>query len=176
MRIDKPTLLLDEIKCRKNIHRMVEKARIHNLTFRPHFKTHQSAVIGEWFREAGVNRITVSSVTMAEYFAKAGWTNILIAFPANILEINRINKLAAKINLSLTLESKETADFLHHNLKHKAGVYLKIDTGYHRTGILSSKDEEIQRVVKRVQSIPNLKFTGLLPMQEIPIMPNPGMK
>ena len=141
---------------------MVEKARIHNLIFRPHFKTHQSAVIGEWFREAGVSRITVSSVTMAEYFAKAGWTNILIAFPANILEINRINKLAAKINLSLTLESKETADFLHQNLKHKAGVYLKIDTGYHRTGIPFDNDEEIQTVVKRVQSIPNLKFTGLL--------------
>ena len=141
---------------------MVEKARIHNLTFRPHFKTHQSAVIGEWFREAGVSRITVSSVTMAEYFADAGWNDILIAFPVNILEMDQINRLAAKINLFLTLESIETADYLHQNLKHKAGVYLKIDTGYHRTGILSSKDEEIQTVVKRIHSIPNLKFTGLL--------------
>jgi D-serine deaminase-like pyridoxal phosphate-dependent protein len=162
MRTDRPTLLLDEIKCKKNIHRMVEKAGIHNLIFRPHFKTHQSAVIGEWFREAGVSRITVSSVTMAEYFANAGWKDILIAFPANILEIDRINKLAAKINLSLTLESIETADYLHQNLKHEAGVYLKIDTGYHRTGIPSHNVEEIRAVLKRVQSIPNLNFTGLL--------------
>jgi len=141
---------------------MVEKARIHNLIFRPHFKTHQSAVISEWFREAGVTRITVSSVTMAEYFANAGWKDILIAFPANILEIDQINRLATKINLSLTLESIETADYLHQSLKHEAGVYLKIDTGYHRTGILSGNFEEIQTVLKRVQSIFNLKFIGFL--------------
>src|SRR6476620_10300974 len=89
--ITRPTLLLDEARCRRNIERMASKARRSNVRFRPHFKTHQSAQIGEWFREAGVNAITVSSVKMAEYFASHGWDDITIAFPANWREIEAIN-------------------------------------------------------------------------------------
>ncbi len=76
---------------------MAQKAKAHNLIFRPHFKTHQSAEIGNWFKDEGVNKITVSSVQMAEYFAESGWKDILIAFPVNIRETEQINRLASKI-------------------------------------------------------------------------------
>jgi D-serine deaminase-like pyridoxal phosphate-dependent protein len=141
---------------------MATKARANNLIFRPHFKTHQSAVIGEWFREAGVSCITVSSVTMAEYFADAGWQDILIAFPVNILEIDQINRVAQKINLSLLLESIETAEYIAKKLKHKVGIYLKIDTGNHRTGIASENTDAIQRVLDYIQNFSNLSFIGFL--------------
>ena len=59
MELKKPTLFLDEQKCLANIRRMKEKADRHNLVFRPHFKTHQSAGVGEWFRDLGVDKITV---------------------------------------------------------------------------------------------------------------------
>jgi len=49
--IEQPTLLLDEAAARRNIRFMAEKATRLGLVFRPHFKTHQSAVIGEWFRD-----------------------------------------------------------------------------------------------------------------------------
>ena len=49
---------------------MARKAKDNGLIFRPHFKTHQSIEIGEWFRESGVNKITVSSLTMANYFGR----------------------------------------------------------------------------------------------------------
>ncbi len=112
MKIIRPTFIVDELRTRKNIRKMALKAKSNHVVFRPHFKTHQSAEIGEWFREEGIDRITVSSVTMAEYFAEAGWNDMLIAFPVNILEIESINKLAEKISLSLTIESVFTAKFL----------------------------------------------------------------
>ena len=93
MNIIKPTLLVDKEKCILNIQRMAGKANKHNLFFRPHFKTHQSAKIGSWFKAEGVKAITVSSVTMADYFARHGWTVITIAFPVNILELVIINQL-----------------------------------------------------------------------------------
>ena len=65
--IEKPTLLIDPIRVQNNIRRMAEKARRQNVRFRPHFKTHQSALVGEWFRDQGVSAITVSSVDMALY-------------------------------------------------------------------------------------------------------------
>ncbi len=81
--IEKPTLILDESRARRNLARMAAKARQQGVRFRPHFKTHQSVEMGGWFREEGVSSITVSSVDMAVYFAQAGWDDILIAFTAN---------------------------------------------------------------------------------------------
>ena len=162
MDINKPTLLLDEKKCRRNILYMSDKARRNQINFRPHFKTHQSAEIGNWFKEPGVTRISVSSVEMAEYFANAGWIDILIAFPVNILEIGSINKLAQKINLHLLLESVETTKFLIDNLKFQSGIYLKIDTGYHRTGLSPDDDENIMEIFSLIKKSANLKLTGIL--------------
>jgi len=59
MEITKPTLILDKTVCLNNIRRMAKKAQKYNIKFRPHFKTHQSAKIGNWFREFGVTSITV---------------------------------------------------------------------------------------------------------------------
>ena len=99
--IKTPTLILNQKQAKKNLLTMAKKASKQNIRFRPHFKTHQSAQIGKWFRDAGVTQITVSSVSMAEYFAKNGWTDILIAFPDNIREIERIRALAKSVHLGL---------------------------------------------------------------------------
>ena len=88
--IQTPTLILNEEQAKKNLMVMGKKASTQNIRFRPHFKTHQSAQIGEWFRDAGVTQITVSSAAMAEYFIENGWKDILIAFPVNIREIGKI--------------------------------------------------------------------------------------
>ena len=76
----------------------------HKLIFRPHFKTHQSLEIGKWFKELGTNKITVSSLKMAEYFSEK-WEYITVAFPMNILEINTVNELAKKITLNVCIEN-----------------------------------------------------------------------
>ena len=61
--VDKPCLLIDEFIARANIHKMAKKARANKVNFRPHFKTHQSETIGEWFRDEGIKSITVSDET-----------------------------------------------------------------------------------------------------------------
>ncbi len=162
MEITRPTFIINEKTCRNNIRQMAQKAKMNNLVFRPHFKTHQSAEIGSWFREEGVKKITVSSVQMADYFAEAGWEDILIAFPVNILEIEKINQLALKIKLSLLIESKDSAEFLKNNLNYETVIYIKIDTGYHRTGIASNNFKKINKILEIVRNSKNLKFTGFL--------------
>jgi len=71
--IKTPTFLINEAVAKKNIQVMVHKAKLNQIRFRPHFKTHQSAKIGNWYLDAGVRCIQASSVTMANYFAGAGW-------------------------------------------------------------------------------------------------------
>lgn len=162
MHLKKPTLLLDPSKCRDNILSMNEKVKKKNLIFRPHFKTHQSKAIGKWFAEEGVDKITVSSVEMAQYFANDGWNNILIAFPFNIKEIDEINALAGKIKLLLTVENLEGVKFLKENLKHPVGLYLKIDAGYKRTGIKWNNTEKIKSLLEETESSEHLITEGML--------------
>lgn len=160
--IHKPTLLLDKDKAIRNIERMIEKASEANISFRPHFKTHQSAEIGSWFSERGVTKITVSSVDMASYFATAGWLDILIAFPVNVRQGRAINKLAHEINLHLVVESVATAVTLNNFLGTAVNVWLKIDTGYGRTGIRWDDVELLTDVAHTVAAAPHLNLTGIL--------------
>lgn len=160
--IEKPTLVLDRAKALRNIEKMVRKAQTSGVRFRPHFKTHQSAQIGEWFRDFGVESITVSSVDMAAYFARHGWKDVTIAFPVNILEIEKICELAKENELGLLVESMETVLFLRQNLRFDANAWIKIDTGYKRTGIRWDKFGEVIELAKGIERTPNLSFKGLL--------------
>lgn len=159
--VKQPTLLLDEQKCRANIKKMFEKAQKHNLQFRPHFKTHQSLEIGRWFKEAGVEKITVSSLQMARYFAPE-WKDITVAFPVNILEIDSIHQLSKDIQLNLLIESAETLLFLKQNLQNSIGFFIKIDVGTKRTGIDPDNIVLIDEILKLSQTSEKLHFKGFL--------------
>lgn len=162
MDIIRPTLLLDKAVCLRNIARMAEKAKAKNLKFRPHFKTHQSAVIGTWYRQFGVSAITVSSVQMAGYFAAHGWGDITIAFPVNILEINQINALAKQIQLNLLVENRESVEFLDKKLTNQVGIFIEIDTGHNRSGISASKFRNIQHILELARRSSKMSFQGFL--------------
>jgi len=162
IQVKRPTLLLDEVKCRQNIAMMREKALRSGVTFRPHFKTHQSVEIGRWFRGQGIDRITVSSVIMAEYFAADGWKDITIAFPVNLPEIDAIDRLAGRVRLNLLVESPEVIGSLSRGLRHPAGVFIKIDTGYGRTGVRFDEFARIGSLLDAVSQSPNLEPMGFL--------------
>ncbi len=161
-RIEKPTLVLDERKAHANLKRMAAKAAAAGVRFRPHFKTHQSALIGEWFREEGVTAITVSSLSMAEYFAGHGWDDILVAFPVNVRELAAINHMAGRVRLGLLLESIGSVNALQAGLTAPVDVWIKIDTGLHRAGLDVNDVEAVRVVAEEVVRSPRLRLRGLL--------------
>jgi len=161
MNITKPTLILDEAKCKVNIAFMANKAKNHNVVLRPHFKTHQSLEIGRWFKDVGVTKITVSSLEMAEYFADE-WNDITVAFPINILEINTINKLASKTTLNVLVESVATSEFLKQHLEHSVNFLIKLNIGNGRTGLLPTNTETIDAILDATKASETLNFIGFL--------------
>lgn len=162
LELKRPVLLLDKPKCLANIQKMKTKADLQKVDFRPHFKTHQSAEIGEWFRKEGVMKITVSSVLMAEYFADNGWDDITVAFPVNIAECAEIDQLAERINLNIVIENSEALQALTKNVTRSLGVFLKIDAGYHRTGIPIENQHGILALISEISNHKNLVFKGFL--------------
>ena len=160
--IKKPTLLLDEEKAINNLNTIYQKILLQNKRFRPHFKTHQSTEIGEWFRKIGIDSITVSSLEMAQYFANDGWKDILVAFPVNILQLEEIIDLSNQINLSLLFEDLETISILDKHLKFSVNGWIKIDTGAHRCGLKPNQLNEIEKLAERLSDSEHITLKGLL--------------
>ncbi len=155
--ITRPTPVVDEIRARGNIAKMAAKAKRLGMVFRPHFKTHQSVAIGEWFRDEGVSRITVSSLGMAAYFAAAGWDDITVAFPFNARESNLAGELAGAIRLGLLVDSPEALDAVR-ALGAPARIWIKIDTGYGRAGIPWDRAETARALMRDAGP----EFAGIL--------------
>lgn len=162
MKITVPTLLLNEEKCLANMKFMADKANRHHLIFRPHLKTPQSIKAASWYKNFGVDKVTVSSLRMAEYFAGAGWNDITVAFPVNILEIERINSLAQKITLNILVTSKDIIAYLNTNLFAPVNYFIKIDTGTHRTGVNPESINEIDEIIYESKQSDKLIFKGFL--------------
>lgn len=161
-KISRPTLIVNERICRANIKRMADKAKHSNVIFRPHFKTHQKLLIGDWFRDYGISAITVSSVSMAQKFANAGWDDITIAFPVNFRELNLINELASRIKLNLLIDSSDAVEILDREISSKVGVFIKINIGYWRSGIHFIDSGQIDKCADRLIRSKHLIFKGFL--------------
>lgn len=161
MLVTRPTLFLNSSIARANIARMKHKADALGLKLRPHFKTHQSIEIGAMFKAHGCDRIAVSSLGMASYFSEE-WSDITVAFPANIQEIDLINTLSEKIKLNLTVYNLDTLHFLEQHLDHQVYVYLKINIGNNRAGFPVDADAEILEFCRLARSCKHLHLEGVL--------------
>lgn len=157
-----PVLAVYEERCRQNIRNMAGRAASQGIIFRPHFKTHASATIGEWYRQEGITRITVSSVRMAEYFACAGWNDITIAFPFYAGISEKTNALAEKIRLNIIVSTVAAAEQAAALLKCRMGVFIETDTGYPRSGIKANDYDAVRNVHDVLRKNPLLEFRGFL--------------
>lgn len=161
----RPGVLVLEKQARNNIRSMQEKARQAGVNFRPHFKTHQSADVGQWFADEGITAITVSSVQMAEYFAASGWNDITIAFLLNPLEWPKIEVLARQLALQggvlgLTVDSPAAAEGLAARPDLPVQVWIKVDAGYGRTGVPWQDESTFQAILQTLGHTSRLQ--GLL--------------
>lgn len=159
-KISSPYLLIDSNKVRENLEGMVLKAKESNSELRPHFKTHQSKIIGSWFKESGVKAISVSSLKMAEYFAEDGWNDITIAFPVNILEAERLNTLAGKISLHVLAIDSDTLSALNSRITSSIGIYIELDPGYGRSGVPMSEFSRLNELLETINVSENLSSSG----------------
>ncbi len=160
--IVQPTVVISETQVKRNIEAIAAKAKKSGTRFRPHFKTHQCAEIGEWFRPHGVNAIAVSSLDMARYFADHGWRDITVAIVANTLEMDKINALAGEIRLHLLVDSPGTLAALDAALEQRVQVWIKVDIGAYRTGIRWDREKAVVALARQIQQAAKMDFAGIL--------------
>jgi len=156
-----PAVVVDERRARANIAAMAAKAAASGVRLRPHFKTHDNVGVGRWFREAGVRHATVSSLAMAERFARDGWRDLTLAILVNPRELPRLADLAWRLAdrggaLGLTVDTPEAARAVRHLTGDTSPLWLKVDTGHGRSGVRWDDPTRLLAVAR------SASFAGLL--------------
>jgi D-serine deaminase-like pyridoxal phosphate-dependent protein len=159
-----PALVIDLDALERNIARMADYCRKHNVSLRPHAKTHKSVKIAEMQIAAGAVGICAATLGEAEVLAGAGIPGVLITSPvvgdARIARLIALNEKAE--GLKVVTDNPDIAE----TLSRAAGasgkpleVFVELDIGTRRTGARSP--EAAVAVARQVAQSNSLVFAGI---------------
>lgn len=158
-----PALILDRSRLLANIARMQARARELNVSLRPHLKTAKSATVAEL--AVGKNGpITVSTLAEAEYFARAGFRDILYAVPMAPQKLDQVGALIkAGVDLRIITDHPAVAQAAAEagrRLGVTFRVMIKIDSGLGRAGL--APDSDLLLPLAKALSQPGVELVGVL--------------
>jgi D-serine deaminase-like pyridoxal phosphate-dependent protein len=160
--IEEPYLAVNEEQVRANISAMALRFRDKGIAFRPHFKTHQSLEVGRWFKDEGVESITVSSVKMALSFALDGWKDITLGIPFQPGQAFSVKEIASLCHLNLIVDDASVLPHIPKISRGTIGVFIKINAGYKRAGLLWTNEDAIEKLLLDIKTYSHLRFIGFL--------------
>src|SRR5213080_4696269 len=104
-----PSIVIDAGIARRNLQRLADYAKQHNLKLRPHTKTHKSLLVGRMQVELGATGLTVAKVGEARVMAEV-CSDLLMAYPAvDPLRCAEPAKLAGRITMRVGIDSATAA-------------------------------------------------------------------
>jgi D-serine deaminase-like pyridoxal phosphate-dependent protein len=161
--IETPAVLIDVDILDRNLHAMANYCKTHNLSLRPHTKTHKMPEIARLQIQYGAPGITVAKLGEAEVMADAGIVDIVVVYPLwGASKWKRLASLAKRIKIAVTMDSMAVAEGISDAAKEagvEIGVRLEFDTGLHRCG-LPIQPGSID-IAKKIRSLPNLLWEGI---------------
>ncbi len=159
-----PVALVDKDRLERNITDMATKAKEWSLQLRPHIKTHKCIEIGKKQENAGATGITVSTLSEASVFAEAGFKDITYAVPLALDKFDVVYNISKKTNLKVLVDNPITVDLLDkfsRAVDAEFIVMLKVDCGYHRSGVNPDTPSAL-RLAHKISKAPHLQFKGIL--------------
>ena len=162
--IDTPAVLIDVDRAEANLQRFQTYADKHELTVRPHIKTHKLPRFAKQAVELGAVGITCQKLGEAEVMTDAGLTDIFI--PYNIIGKAKLDRLVAlndRIGLSVTADSETTVQGYAAAFAGKAKpltVLVECDTGMGRCGV-QTPDEAVA-LAQLIDAADGLNFAGFM--------------
>ena len=151
--LDTPCLILDKSLLEKNCFKARKKCLELNTILRPHVKTPKSIEIAKIALDNQEGPITVSTLNEAEYFASAGFKDILYAVCIIPKKLERLNFIQQKYScmIRMVIDSVFVAqEILNYSKLHNANfeILIEIDCGEGRSGLFhqDQKIRDISRV------------------------------
>ena len=162
--LETPAIVVDLDVMERNISRMAEYCRSHNLRLRPHTKSHKIPELAKRQLDQSANGITVAKIGEAEVMLEAGITDMLIAYPiVGTGKAEKLADLATRADVAVSLDSVAVAEAISEAAKKRdarVGILVEMDVGFHRCGV--TNEEEVLAVARAVADLPGLEFKGLM--------------
>jgi D-serine deaminase-like pyridoxal phosphate-dependent protein len=162
--LDTPSIIVDLDIMDRNLSRMANYAREHNLLLRPHTKTHKIPELAKRQLASGATGITVAKLGEAAVMLDAGITDMLIAYPiVGPEKTTRLARLAEQANITVSLDSEEVARGLSEAATRegtKIGVLLEVDVGFERCGL--SHEADVLALARKIADLRGVEFRGLM--------------
>ena len=145
--LETPAVIVDLDVMDRNLSRMADYCRRHELLLRPHTKTHKIPELAKRQIASGATGITVAKIGEAAVMLDAGITDILIAYPIVGQEkAKRLAALAERAKISVSLDSDAAAIGISEAVSRhgsKVGILIELNVGFNRCGV-SNENEVVQ--------------------------------
>ena len=163
--IQTPCLVLDLDALERNIRKMGDYARAHNMRHRVHGKMHKSVDVAKLqMRLGGAIGVCCQKVSEAEVFARGGIKDVLVSNqvrdPRKIDRLARLPKLGAKIIVCVD-DLANVAELAEAAQRHGTTIecFVEIDCGAGRCGVTTS--EAVVQIALAIDAAQGLEFTGI---------------
>jgi D-serine deaminase-like pyridoxal phosphate-dependent protein len=146
-RLLSPSLVVFRDLVAANLAAMVEVAGGAD-RLRPHVKTHKMPALVKWCEQLGIHRHKCATVAEAEMIARAGGTDVLIAYPLVGPNVERLARLVERYPATTFRATVDDPDAARALAAAMAGsprplpVLLDLDVGMGRTGIAPGPEAE----------------------------------
>jgi D-serine deaminase-like pyridoxal phosphate-dependent protein len=161
--LDTPALVIDLDIMERNLTRMSEYTRAHELRLRPHTKTHKIPELARRQLELGAAGLTVAKVGEAEVMQVAHPPDLLVAFPViGESKLQRLMALDQHTEITVSLDGAEAAQQLSAAATHAGRtirVLAEIDAGLGRVGVRPGDD--LIALARTIELLPGLSFDGI---------------
>lgn len=147
-----PAIVIDQHILDSNIASMAQFAADHNLTLRPHAKTHKIAAIGHKQVAAGSPGLAVATLGEAQYFFNAGITDLFLSYPlwATEDDAETLTTLATDGVLAVGTDCVAAVHQLADVTQQHPGVELMIElnSGHNRSGVFPDQVVPIAEAIR----------------------------
>jgi len=162
--LDTPALIVDLDVMERNLSRMAQYCREHDLRLRPHTKTHKIPELARKQIVSGATGITVAKLDEAEVMINAGLDDLLIAYPiVGPTKTHRLADLAQRATITISLDSETAARGISQALSERdanVNILVELDVGFGRCGV--ANQNEALKLAQTIGSLPGLDFRGLM--------------
>jgi D-serine deaminase-like pyridoxal phosphate-dependent protein len=172
--IDTPALVVDLDAMKRNLARMAEFARKHDVRWRPHAKMHKSVALAKLQMQAGAVGVCVQKTAEAQAMVAGGIHNVYISneviAPQKLARVAGLAHQVAAENgqLAIAVDSIEGVTRLAQAMNQARAqygaaavidVFVEIDVGQHRCGVVPGEAAVV--LAREIRKHPALRFAGL---------------
>lgn len=161
--IDTPALVLYKDRIAQNILNATKLVKNVDL-LRPHVKTNKSADVCTMMMDAGVTKFKCATIAEAEMLGDIGAPDVLVAYQPvgpKIVRLFGLIRRYPRTRFSCLVDNQKSAEDIaaaSHSTGVSISLYIDINVGQNRTGILP---EKTLKLYESVHSISGITVTGL---------------